>query len=99
MKQDFTVRQGALDGVEVFLSVAQHRISAERPRNSGKLRVSPQNKGCLDTPTNLYLRIANSALNVRSGSRPAKGCLYVCIRKSDLAQRRFDRCWTLLQCT
>ena len=25
MKQDFTVRQGALDGVEVFLSVAQHR--------------------------------------------------------------------------
>jgi hypothetical protein len=35
MKQNFTVRQGALDGVEVFLSVAQHRISAERPRNSG----------------------------------------------------------------
>jgi DNA-binding transcriptional LysR family regulator len=25
MKQNFTVRQGALDGVEVFLSVAQHR--------------------------------------------------------------------------
>ena len=25
MKQDFTVRQGALDGVEAFLSVAQHR--------------------------------------------------------------------------
>src|SRR5579863_2826600 len=25
MKQSFTVRQGALDGVEVFLSVAQHR--------------------------------------------------------------------------
>src|ERR1700741_4419197 len=25
MKQSFTVRQGALDGVEAFLSVAQHR--------------------------------------------------------------------------
>src|SRR3569832_1203565 len=25
MKQNFTVRQGALDGVEVFLSVARHR--------------------------------------------------------------------------
>jgi DNA-binding transcriptional LysR family regulator len=25
MKQDFTVRQGALDGVEAFLSVALHR--------------------------------------------------------------------------
>src|ERR1700727_1735913 len=25
MKQNFTVRRGALDGVEVFLSVAQHR--------------------------------------------------------------------------
>jgi uncharacterized protein YwqG len=27
------------------------------------------------------------------------GRLYVCIRKSDLAERRFDRCWTLLQCS
>ena len=25
MKRNFTVRQGALDGVEAFLSVAQHR--------------------------------------------------------------------------
>src|ERR1700723_375210 len=25
MKQNFTVRQGALDGVEAFLAVAQHR--------------------------------------------------------------------------
>jgi uncharacterized protein YwqG len=28
-----------------------------------------------------------------------EGCLYVCIRKSDLAERRFDRCWTMPQCT
>jgi len=27
------------------------------------------------------------------------GRLYVCIRKRDLAERRFDRCWTLHQCT
>jgi hypothetical protein len=35
MKQNFTVRQGALDGVEVFLSVAQHRSFARQPRSSG----------------------------------------------------------------
>jgi len=35
MKQNFTVRQGALDGVEVFLSVAEHRVFEERLRNSG----------------------------------------------------------------
>jgi hypothetical protein len=28
-----------------------------------------------------------------------EGCLYVCIRKSDLAECRFDRCWTMPQCT
>ena len=28
-----------------------------------------------------------------------EGHLYVCIRKDDLAERRFDRCWTLIQCT
>jgi uncharacterized protein YwqG len=27
------------------------------------------------------------------------GRIYVCIRKRDLAERRFDRCWTLMQCT
>ena len=27
------------------------------------------------------------------------GRIYVCIRKRDLAESRFDRCWTLLQCT
>jgi hypothetical protein len=26
-------------------------------------------------------------------------CLYICIRKSDLAGRRFDRCWTISQGT
>jgi hypothetical protein len=35
MKQNFTVRQGALDGVEAFLSVAQYAVSAEQPRSSG----------------------------------------------------------------
>ncbi len=38
MKQDFTVRQGALDGVEVFLNVAQHRSFR---RAATQLGVSP----------------------------------------------------------
>jgi len=38
MKQNFTVRQGALDGVEVFLSVAQHRSFR---RAAVELGVSP----------------------------------------------------------
>jgi DNA-binding transcriptional LysR family regulator len=38
MKQDFTVRQGALDGVEAFLSVAQHRSFR---RASAELGVTP----------------------------------------------------------
>ena len=38
MKQNFTVRQGALDGVEAFLSVAQHRSFR---RAAAQLRVTP----------------------------------------------------------
>src|SRR5215468_8959577 len=38
MKQNFTVRQGALDGVEAFLSVAQHRSFR---RAAADLRVTP----------------------------------------------------------
>jgi DNA-binding transcriptional LysR family regulator len=38
MKQNFTVRQGALDGVEAFLSVAQHRSFR---RAAGELGVTP----------------------------------------------------------
>ena len=38
MKQNFTVRQGALDGVEVFLSVAQHRSFRKA---AAELGVSP----------------------------------------------------------
>jgi DNA-binding transcriptional LysR family regulator len=38
MKQNFTVRQGALDGVEAFLSVAQHRSFRKA---AAQLRVTP----------------------------------------------------------
>src|SRR5438270_7344862 len=38
MKQNFTVRQGALDGVEAFLSVARHRSFR---RAAAELRVTP----------------------------------------------------------
>jgi len=42
MKQNFTVRQGALDGVEVFLSVAQHRSFR---RAAAELGVTPSAVG------------------------------------------------------
>ena len=35
MKQNFTVRQGALDGVEAFLGVAQHRNFRKAAANLG----------------------------------------------------------------
>src|SRR6202000_1369204 len=38
MKQNFTVRKGALDGVEAFLSVAQHRSFRKA---AADLRVTP----------------------------------------------------------
>src|SRR5215469_336396 len=38
MKQNFTVRQGALDGIEAFLSVAQHRNFRKA---AAELRVTP----------------------------------------------------------
>jgi hypothetical protein len=38
VKQKFTVRQGALDGVEAFLSVAQHR---NLRKAAAELGVSP----------------------------------------------------------
>jgi hypothetical protein len=38
MKQNFTVRQGALDGVKAFLSVAQHRSFR---RAAAELGVTP----------------------------------------------------------
>src|SRR5215469_15515004 len=38
MKQNFTVRQGALDGVEAFLNVAQHRSFRKA---AAELRVTP----------------------------------------------------------
>src|SRR5258705_13208219 len=41
MKQNFTVRQGALDGVEAFLSVAQHRSFR---RAAAELGVTPSAK-------------------------------------------------------
>src|SRR3984893_16159104 len=44
MKQNFTVRQGALDGVEAFLSVAQHRSFR---RAAAELGVTPLAKGLL----------------------------------------------------
>jgi len=35
MKQNFTVRKGALDGVEAFLALPSTAVFAGRPRNLG----------------------------------------------------------------
>jgi uncharacterized protein YwqG len=34
-----------------------------------------------------------------SGPWGGEGLVYVCIRKTDLAERRFDRCWTMWKCS
>jgi 4a-hydroxytetrahydrobiopterin dehydratase len=43
MKQDFTVRQGALDGVEAFLSVAQHRSFRRAAAEAGRFQSQTPN--------------------------------------------------------
>jgi len=40
-----------------------------------------------------------SYCNWRDWPKPRFFLEGVCIRKSDLAERRFDRCWTMSQCT
>ena len=71
MKQNFTVRQGALDGVEAFLSVAQHRSFR---RAAAELGVTPsaisQAVRALETPYEVsafhdWLVQANSRLSAR----------------------------------
>jgi hypothetical protein len=42
MKQNFTVRQGALDGVEAFLSVAQHRSFRRAAAGAGSDAIGDQ---------------------------------------------------------
>jgi DNA-binding transcriptional LysR family regulator len=72
MKQNFTVRQGALDGVEAFLSVAQHRSFR---RAAAELGVTPsaisQAVRALETRVGavLFLRTTRSVGLTEAGER------------------------------
>lgn len=72
MKQDFTVRQGALDGVEAFLSVARHRSFR---RAAAELGVTPsamsQAIRALETRIGaaLFLRTTRSVGLTEAGER------------------------------
>jgi DNA-binding transcriptional LysR family regulator len=72
MKQNFTVRQGALDGVEAFLSVAQHRSFR---RAATQLRVTPsaisQAVRALETRVGaaLFIRTTRSVGLTEAGER------------------------------
>jgi DNA-binding transcriptional LysR family regulator len=72
MKQNFTVRQGALDGVEVFLSVAQHRSFR---RAAAELGVTPsaisQAVRALETRVGavLFMRTTRSVGLTEAGER------------------------------
>src|SRR6516165_23983 len=72
MKQNFTVRQGALDGVEAFLSVAQHRSFR---RAAAELGVTPsaisQAVRALETRVGvaLFIRTTRSVGLTEAGQR------------------------------
>src|ERR1700746_3605016 len=72
MKQNFTVRQGALDGVETFLSVAQHRSFR---RAAAELGVTPsaisQAVRALETRVGaaLFMRTTRSVGLTEAGQR------------------------------
>src|SRR5713226_8672188 len=66
MKQNFTVRQGALDGVEAFLSVAQHRSFR---RAAAELGVTPS--AISQAVRTLEARVGASEVARELGQRPA----------------------------
>jgi len=72
MKQNFTVRQGALDGVEAFLSVAEHRSFR---RAAAELGVTPsaisQTVRALETRVGaaLFIRTTRSVGLTEAGER------------------------------
>lgn len=86
----------------------------ERPRDQRPAVGSPEHevqwqafKAFDDARTPTYLERADSwqlVLQIDSDSEAGMqwgdaGRIYVCIRKQDLAESRFERCWTIVQCT
>jgi len=92
MKQNFTVRQGALDGVEAFLSVAQHRSFR---RAAAELGVTPsaisQAVRVLETRigATLFMRTTRSVGLTEAGERflsRAKPAFEELVAASDVAR-------------
>src|SRR3979409_522469 len=102
MKQNFTVRQGALDGVEAFLSVAQHRSFR---RAAAELGVTPsaisQAVRTLEARIGaaLFMRTTRSVGLTEAGERflsRAKPAFEELVAASEVAragQRGWGRAW------
>src|SRR6201982_2115235 len=97
MKQNFTVRQGALDGVEAFLSVAQHRSFR---RAAADLGVTPSS---ISQPVRvlearvgaaLFLRTTRSVGLTEAGERflsRAKPAFEALVAAMEVARKRGER--------
>jgi DNA-binding transcriptional LysR family regulator len=105
MKQNFTVRQGALDGVEAFLSVAQYRSFR---RASAELGVTPsaisQTVRALEARvgTALFIRTTRSVGLTEAGERflsRAKPAFEELVAASDVARELGQRPAGLLRLT
>jgi len=97
MKQNFTVRQGALDGVEAFLSVAQHRSFR---RAAAELGVTPsaisQAVRALETRVGavLFMRTTRSVGLTEAGERflsRAKPAFEELVAASEVARELGER--------
>src|SRR5258708_2545843 len=105
MKQNFTIRQGALDGVEAFLSVAQHRSFR---RAAAELGVTPsavsQAVRALEAPVGavLFLRTTRSVGLTEAGARflsHAKPAFEELVAASEVARDLGQRPTGLLRLT
>jgi DNA-binding transcriptional LysR family regulator len=105
MKQNFTVRQGALDGVEAFLSVAQHRSFR---RAAAQLGVTPsaisQALRALETRVGaaLFIRTTRSVGLTEAGERflsRAKPAFEELVAASEVARDLGQRPTGLLRIT
>src|ERR1700756_2910919 len=105
MKQNFTVRQGALDGVEAFLSVAQHRSFR---RAAAELGVTPsaisQAVRALEARVGaaLFIRTTRSVGLTEAGARflsRAKPAFEELVAASDVARDLGQRPTGLLRLT
>jgi DNA-binding transcriptional LysR family regulator len=97
MKQNFTVRQGALDGVEAFLSVAQHHSF---PRATAEVGVTPsaisQTVRALEGRVGaaLFLRTTRSVGLTEAGERflsRAKPAFEELVAPSEVARKLGER--------